>query len=169
MIENDIIAKKKPLEIVDEIEVAMQGYKEVECPLVHRFTPSMYIREIFMPAGSLITSKLHRTEHPFTISKGAVSVLTIEGGYIKDELLLEAPYTGITKPGTRRVLYIHEDTVWTTYHYNESNETDVSKIEERIIEPYVNPLLSGGEMKDIEGLYKRNEVELQKFIKSLNE
>jgi hypothetical protein len=97
---------------LDQLEVTMMQLPAAECPVVHRFTPGLYIREITMPAGSLITSKIHKTEHPFTVSKGRVSVLTD----LNEWQEIEAPYTGITKPGTRRVLYVHEDTVWTTYH-----------------------------------------------------
>jgi hypothetical protein len=39
-----------------------------------------------------------------------------------------APYQGITKPGTKRILYNHTDVIWTTFHVSE--ETDVEKLEE---------------------------------------
>jgi hypothetical protein len=48
--------------------------------------------------------------------------------------MIEAPFTGITKPGTRRVLLIVEDTIWTTFH--PTQETDLAKIEADIIEPH---------------------------------
>lgn len=123
---------------VDELELFMvENYDTIDCPLTHRFTNGMYIREIFMPAGSLVTSKIHKTEHPYTISKGKVAV-SIDG---KDWEELSAPYTGITKPGTRRILYILEDCVWTTYHLNPENCTNVNDIEDRIIEKRDNNLL----------------------------
>lgn len=125
-------------ERVDELEIYMaENYKIIDCPLVHRFTPGMYIREIFMPAGSLITSKIHKTEHPFTVSKGKVAV-SIDG---KDWEEFEAPYTGITKPGTRRILYIIEDCIWTTYHLNADNCEDLDEIENKLIEKRENTLL----------------------------
>ena len=31
----------------------MVEYEPVNCPLIHRFVPGLYIREIFMPADSL--------------------------------------------------------------------------------------------------------------------
>ena len=125
-------------ERVDELEIFMaENYQIIDCPLVHRFTPGMYIREIFMPAGSLITSKIHKTEHPFTISKGKVAV-SIDG---KDWEEFEAPYTGITKPGTRRILYILEDCIWTTYHVNADNCEDLEKLEDKLIEKRENTLL----------------------------
>lgn len=97
-----------------------------ECPLKHTFVDGAYVREIFMPKGSLITSKIHKKCHPYFIMKGKCSVITEEG---KQEI--EAPYQGITKSGTKRALYIHEDTIWITVHV--TNETDLEKIEQEVI------------------------------------
>ncbi len=147
--------------VIDELEVAMlSSFDVVDCPVKHMFTNGMYIREIFMPAGSLITSKIHKTEHPYTVSYGVVAV-SVDGG---DWDEITAPYTGITKPGTRRLLYVIEDCIWTTYHplddmkseFNdleaEEQEEIVNKIEEKILEPHTN-LLTGNniniEYKDI--------------------
>lgn len=115
----------------------LNNFDVVECPLKHTFTPGLYIREIFMPKDSVITSKIHKTEHPFIVSKGVVSV-SIDAG---EWQLIEAPYSGITKPGTRRILWVHEDTIWTTIHANPDNENE-NEIEERIIEKHENPLLN---------------------------
>ena len=123
---------------LDELELSIvQNLQPVECPLFHRFVNGMYIREIFMPKDALITSKIHLTEHPFTISKGKVAVC-IDGDNWQE---FEAPYTGITKAGTRRVLYVIEDCVWTTYHLNPDNGQDLEAIEDRIIEKHVNELI----------------------------
>ncbi len=51
----------------------------------------------------------------------------------------EAPHTGITMPGTRRLLVMHEDTVWTTFHVTDL--TDPKEIEDEIVLNYKNPLL----------------------------
>lgn len=133
---------------IDELEAKMVEYEPVECPLIHRFVPGMYIREIFMPAGSLITSQIHKTEHPFIVSAGSAYVKINDDEWE----LIEAPYTGITKPGTRRILYIEEDCVWTTIHAvdikpegdsYEAVEKAVELINEQIIEQHINPLLGG--------------------------
>jgi len=121
---------------IDNLEAAMLAeLRPVELPVEHQFVPGLYIRTIFMPAGTLLTSKIHKTEHPFVITKGRVSVFIPEEGVVH----LEAPHRGITKPGTRRVLYIHEDCTWTTYHPNPTNERDLGAIESRIIEPRALP------------------------------
>ncbi len=101
----------------------------VECPVKHIFTPGLYTREIFMPAGAAVVSKKHNTEHPFVISKGHVAVWD----QFKGTVFLEAPYTGITLAGTQRVLVVIEDTIWTTFHV--TNKTTVEEIEKDIIDP----------------------------------
>jgi len=140
---------------LDELEVAMlENFEPVHCLTTHKFTDGMYIREIFMPAGSLITSKIHKTEHPYIVSYGKAAV-SIDGD---DWNEITAPYTGITIPGTRRVLYIIEDCIWTTFHrvdgmkseYNnlidEEKEKIVEKIEEILLEPHLN-YLTGTDIK----------------------
>ena len=99
-----------------------------------------------MPKGSLLTSKIHNSNHPYTISKGVALVQIDAGEWIE----LSAPYTGITLAGTRRVLFIEEDCIWTTYHpledmkltYNDLTEEEkqniVDEIENEIIEPHQN-------------------------------
>jgi hypothetical protein len=122
---------------IDELEAVMvDNFPIMDCPVTHRFTDKLYVREIFMPAGMLITSKIHKTQHQYFVLKGKC-IVWIDG----IEHLIEAPYIGITEPGTRRVLYIIEDCVWATTHVNEDNET-VEQIEERIIEKHDNPCLS---------------------------
>lgn len=130
---------------IDKIEAAIIStvnepgsvYKLVDCPLVHTFTDKLYSRQITMPSGTLVTSETHLTEHQFVVSKGVVSVWTEEGG----EVIIEAPFHGITKPGTRRVLYIHDECVWTTFHSTLLHTVD--DIYNDIIEKYENPLYKG--------------------------
>lgn len=125
-------------ERLDQFEMSMLAseFPVVELPVAHQFTPGLYGRLIFMPAGTLLTSKIHNTEHQYVVLEGRVSVW-IEGVGIQH---IEAPFVGVTKPGTRRVLYIHEDCKWMTFHpLVEGEEGDVARIEERIIEKRALP------------------------------
>lgn len=108
----------------------------VDCPVRNYFTPGLYVRERLMPKGAVVTSMIHKTEHVFTISKGLVGV-SVNGEELE---IYKAPYTGITKPGTRRILFIFEDTIWTTYHPNPENITDQDKLDEMLVD-WDNPLL----------------------------
>jgi hypothetical protein len=118
-------------ERIDSLEAWMLTQPPIDAPVEHFFTPDQYCRKIYMSAGSLITSKIHRTEHPFFVLQGKAAVWDGENGV----QIIKAPYFGITKPGTRRVLLIAEDCVWVTVH-RQDGET-VEQIEQRIIEPRV--------------------------------
>jgi mannose-6-phosphate isomerase-like protein (cupin superfamily) len=125
-----------PIHPADLIEsVGLEHMQPVDCPLEHSFTGDQYCRRITMPTGALITSRIHNTRHHFMILKGMVSVWDEEGG----EVILRAGHVGITEPGTRRMLFIHEECVWVTVHNCAPGET-VEDIEVRILAPHVNPL-----------------------------
>lgn len=126
---SDLVSADQHL-VLDDFETALlaSGAPLVDLPVTHRFTPGLYTREIFMPAGTLLTSRIHKTEHPYVITKGRVSVF-IPGGEVQH---LEAGYVGITKPGTRRVLYVHEDCTWLTFHPTQSQ--DLAEIEGKLID-----------------------------------
>lgn len=96
------------------------------CPLRHSYADGCYIREIFMKKDMLLTSKIHKKQHPYFVLSGDVSVYTDKG-----VVRIKAPYYGITEPGTKRVLYTHEDTVWVTVHV--TDKKDLKDIEDEII------------------------------------
>jgi hypothetical protein len=100
-------------EQLDALENAIaDGLPVVHMPVTHRFTPGLYVREIFMPAGTVLTSRCHLTEHPFVVLSGH-AVVRIPGG---EPLHLMGGHLGITAAGTRRALYIEEDCRWATFH-----------------------------------------------------
>ena len=130
--------------VIDEVELRLvqagvrisEHGEDIEgFPVKHHFTPGLYCREIFMPAKSVVVSRVHKTEHPFVVSRGRCCVFNESGEWTE----INAPYFGITKPGTRRFLVMLEDTVWTTFH--PTTKTDVREIELDIIEPHRNALL----------------------------
>jgi hypothetical protein len=160
-------------ERIDELEKFMvDNYPALECNLEHIFTPGLYGREITMPTNAGITSEIHLTCHQFNISKGKVAVKIDK----EEWEIFEAPYKGITRPGTRRVLVIAEECVWTTYHpipYVTGDENDLSedekqkvvdRIESEILEDYYNPLI-GGRLKRNKVTYKLNDNEEQAILK----
>lgn len=125
---------RERITVFEKILASVPGAKighemdEELCPLKHTFADGCYIREIFMPAGVVLTSKIHKILHPFFVLKGRCTVATEEG-----TVEITAPYYGLTKPGTKRALIIHEDTVWVTVHVTKSR--DVEEIENEIIAP----------------------------------
>ena len=132
---NTSIDRAKNNQLLNQLEQELvDRFPAVECPVIHRFTPGMYSREIMMPAGSLITSKIHRTEHQFVVLSGLCRVYNAEDDSF---LELSAGHVGITYPGTRRVLYMLEDTRWVTFHPTQL--TNLTDIESELIEPHDIP------------------------------
>jgi len=130
---NKVPSSKGMINKMLEVEEAigrMPGAKfgDDAAELIHHFADGLYIREMRAPEGMLNTSKLHKTTHPYFILEGEFSVLTEEG-----MVRIKSPYMGITKAGTKRVVYFHEDTTWITVHPNSDNGTDLKKIEEGLI------------------------------------
>lgn len=107
----------------------LKTLEQVECPLKHHFAPGVYLREIFMPAGSLIIGKIHKTEHLNLLERGVCEIFHEDG----TSEVLRAPLTFVSKAGVQKLLKIHEDTVWKTIHVTE--ETDLVKLEDILIEP----------------------------------
>lgn len=101
-------------------------FPEVDYPLRHFFQEGAYVREMTLPKGGLIIGKIHKHAHVNIVSKGRVTVFTEDG-------LLDicAPSTWVSSPYTKRVVYVQEETIWSTVHV--TNKTDLAEIEEEII------------------------------------
>lgn len=110
--------------------------------LVHHFGTGVYGREIFIPAGQVIVSKIHRGKTLSIIAKGAVTVVSEEG-----IMTVEAPYTFVSSPFTKRVVISHTDVVWVTTHGNPNELRDLKEVEEFIIAKDFTELnqIEGGE------------------------
>lgn len=132
--------------IFDNLEPALEK-------LTHTFTPGLYSRRWEADAGTLWVTRKHLSRHQFVILKGKVSVW-VDG----EETIYEAPYHGITEPGTRRILYLHSDTCWTTFHAN-PEELNEDEIVELITEVHDNNLFSDEDEKQLN--FVRSHIEKQ--------
>ena len=97
------------------------------CPVQHHFAPGAYGREMTIPAGLVVVGKIHKHAHINVISKGRVQVFTEQDGVLE----LAAPCTFVSSPGTKRVVHVLEETVWTTVHV--TDKTDLAEIEREVI------------------------------------
>ncbi len=94
---------------IERMEEEMRQHEQIECPLRHYFGDGVYAREIIIPAGTLLTGKIHKYEQINILSKGDISVMTEDG--VKR---VQAPFTVVSPAGTKRIAYAHEECVWTT-------------------------------------------------------
>lgn len=113
----------------------MAKLPQTDLPLKHHFAPGVYVREIAMPANTIVIGHIHRTEHLNILVQGSCMIVNADGS----REILKAPLTFVSKAGVQKVLLIIEDMVWQTVH--PTNETDVEKLEEMLTEPVPpNPL-----------------------------
>jgi hypothetical protein len=111
---------------VAAMEEFMLTQEQVEIPVRHIFSNGLYAREITAPAGVIMSGMVHKTEHLNIMSKGEVSVMTEDG-----MKRFKAPCTFVSKPGTKRIGYVHQEMVWTTIHA--TTETDLGKLEAALV------------------------------------
>lgn len=124
-IRDGIIAFEEALKKVDGSFIG----DSVNCPLKHSFSDGIYVREIFIPKGTLLTGKIHKHEHPNFLMSGEVLVVTESKG----KEILKAPLSMISKSGTKRALYAITDLVWVTVHHNPTNTQDLGELEKIVI------------------------------------
>ena len=84
--------------------------------------------EFSLPKNSVVTGKIHIKEHLCSIAYGDVTI-TDEFGSVR----VKGPCTFVGKPGSKRALFMHEDTLWTAYH-----TTDKLTVEEAEAEIVTN-------------------------------
>lgn len=112
---------------VQAVEDFIKLQPQVDIETRHHFAGGVYEREIFVPAGTIITGKIHITEHLAKLVKGT---MTIYGDNTRGEFT--GPVTFISKPGEKRVGYAHDDVIFSTFHAV-GDESDISKIEADLV------------------------------------
>ena len=103
---------------------------QVDLPVKHHFAPGVYVREIFMPAGSRVIGKVHKTRHLNIVISGKITIWTVHG-----RMDITGPCTFESMGGVQKVLYMHTDCIYMTVHANPDDETRDDIIEERVIMP----------------------------------
>lgn len=113
-------------EKIEQAEKAMLQLPQAECPVVHRFGPGIYIREVIIPAGTFAIGHYQKQEHTNILLKGRVTMLNDDGSIVERV----APFIYVGKPG-RKIGYIHENMVWQNIYA--TTETDVEKLEAMLL------------------------------------
>lgn len=115
---------------VDDLEAVTRQYPQLAIVPVHRFADGLYSREITMPEGSLVTGKIHKTEHLCILLTGELSVWT--AGEPLQRLV--APAVFVSPVGTRRILFAHTESTFLTVHKNPDGLTDIAAVEAYLVD-----------------------------------
>ena len=108
---------------MQELEASIvRDLEPIELEVKHYFAHGTYTRELYIPAGTVLTGEIHRYSTVNIISKGKIIAISDTGTHD-----IEAPHTFVTGAGVKKAGYAIEDTVWINVMPWEGEE-DVDKI-----------------------------------------
>ena len=97
-------------------------------PLKHTFADGIYIRQMDMEAGSVVIGAIHNHLHVWFLLTGHLAVATEDS---IEEFI--APCYVLAKPGSKRVIYAMEESIFVNVHKNPNNIKDIKKLEDEIV------------------------------------
>ncbi|MGI4849517.1 MAG: hypothetical protein ACRYGK_15485 [Janthinobacterium lividum] len=104
--------------------MAIVGTAELP-PVKHTFLDGVYMREMFIPKGTLLIGKAHRLDCINIVSTGDISVMTEDGSG-----RVTAGSSAVSRAGTQKIGFAHQDTVFINIF--RTDETDLARIESAI-------------------------------------
>lgn len=104
-------------------EDTLKRFPAMDMPIQHFHIQGVYVRRIFMPAGSCVVSRVHKYDNVTLILFG--SCVVYQNG---ERWHLQAGDVFKTEAGTKRALYMLEDCIWATVHNNEAGVKDEAEI-----------------------------------------
>jgi hypothetical protein len=109
---------------IERLEDAMRKLPQFVPVTRHYFADGMYCREVFRPADTLITGKVHKKEHFYMVMSGTVAIV--------GQGQITGPTVIVSQPGTKRVVYAVTDATCLTVH--RTALTDLDEIEAELVE-----------------------------------
>ena len=122
------------------IEQELLQMPQVELPIEHYQIDGVYARSMFIPAGTILTGKIHNFESIAILAKGRIRITNGTESYIISE-----GHIMVDKPGVKRLGYAETDVVFITVHRTDNIE--IEAIEKELVsatfEEYEQQLLLG--------------------------
>ena len=122
------------------IEKEILQMPQVTCPVEHYQIDGVYVRSMFIPAGTILTGKIHNFESIAILAKGRIRITNGTDSYIISE-----GHIMVDKPGVKRLGYAETDVIFITVH--RTDNTEIDDIEKELVsatfEEYEQQLLLG--------------------------
>mgnify|MGYP000912331852 FL=1 len=96
-------------------------------PITHNFSDQLYMRQMRMPAGSIVVSAVHHTDHFWFLMTGKILVTT--NGETIEHI---APCYELSIKGAKRLIQCIEDCIFINVHKNPTNTKDMSLVEDNL-------------------------------------
>jgi hypothetical protein len=110
---------------IAEVERILMAEGQSDTPVIHRFGPGLYMREVMLPAGCLVIGNEQLFEQQNLMLTGRVTM--INSNEINE---LTAPASFVGPPG-RKVGLVHENTYWINIFA--TSEQDVETLESKYL------------------------------------
>ena len=122
------------------IEKEILAMPQVELPIEHYQIDGVYVRSMFIPAGTILTGKIHNFESIAILAKGRIRITNGTDSYIISE-----GHIMVDQPGVKRLGYAETDVIFITVH--RTDNTEIDDIEKELVsdtfEEYEQQLLLG--------------------------
>ena len=92
----------------------------------HYQIKGVYARTMFVPAGMLVTGKIHNFESIGILAQGTMRITNGE-----TSVLVSAPYIAVDKPGIKRLGYAETDCTFISVHRTDAEE--ITDIEDELV------------------------------------
>lgn len=97
-------------------------------PLKHTFADSLYLRQMSMQKNSFLVGAIHKHLHVWFLLTGHITVVTEES---TEEYF--APCYTVSTPGSKRVIFANEDSIFVNIHKNPDNTEDIDVLDKQIV------------------------------------
>ena len=97
-------------------------------PLKHSFADQIYIRQMDMKKDTVVVGAIHNHLHVWFLLTGFLTIITEN---TTEDFV--APCYVISKPGAKRVIYAHEDSIFVNIHKNPTNTENIDELEAEIV------------------------------------
>jgi len=101
------------------IEAQILQMPQVELPIEHYQIKGVYARSMFIPAGTLLTGKIHNFESIAILAKGTIRITNGTESYVISE-----GHIMVDQPGIKRLGYAETDVVFITVHRTDNIEIE---------------------------------------------
>jgi quercetin dioxygenase-like cupin family protein len=96
---------------IQQFEQAILEHEQIDIPVTQYFSDGVYMREITIPAGCLLTGKIHKHPCLSIVLTGRMEVITDQGPKI-----IQAPLVYESPAGVKRAGKALEECRWLTVH-----------------------------------------------------
>lgn len=107
--------------------IMLESGETLELETRHHFAHGTYTRELYVPAGVVLTGKIHKHTCINILAKGTIVVT--DGGIERE---ISAPYTFVSPAGAKKAGFALTDVVWINVHPWDG-EPDLDLIEQQVI------------------------------------